>query len=188
MFKDDDFISTCDVPGPTKEEIRALLLYKADVKSNDVVVDIGCGTGGITVEFLKCGCKVYSIDKNPEAIDLTKNNIDKLIEDKYKSVILKTDGVTALKCIDNFDIAVIGGSGNDLEKILDEVDLKLNPKGRILITAILVDTKVEAINKLKDLGYNPKLVEINVSKGRILDRGIMMMANNPIAIISASKR
>ena len=68
------------------------------------------------------------------------------------------------------------------------VDEKLNSKGRILITAILVDTKVEAVNKLKELGYNPKFMEVNVSNGRILDRGILMKAENPIAIISAKKR
>ena len=45
-----------------------------------------------------------------------------------------------------------------------------------------------AVNKLKDLGYNPKFVEVNISKGRILDRGIMMISENPIAIITAKKR
>lgn len=85
------------------------------------------------------------------------------------------------------DIAVIGGSGRELETILDIVNEKLNPKGRILITSILVDTKVEAVNKLKDLNYNPQFMEINVSKGRILDRGILMKAENPIGIITASK-
>ena len=85
------------------------------------------------------------------------------------------------------DIAVIGGSGRELETILDIVNEKLNPKGRILITSILVDTKVEAVNKLKDLNYNPQFMEINVSKGRILDRGILMKAENPLGIITASK-
>lgn len=188
MFKDNDFISTCDVPGPTKEEIRALILYKSDVGSNDTVVDIGCGTGGITVEFLRFAKKVYSIDKNPDAIELTGRNIKNLIGDDSKSVLLETDGVSGLKSIDNFDIAIIGGSGNDLNNILDEVDLKLNPKGRIIITGILIDTKVEAVNKLKDLGYNPQIIEVNVSRGRVLDRGIMMMANNPIAIINSLKK
>ena len=47
------------------------------------------------------------------------------------------------------DIAVVGGSGRELEDILEIIDSKLNPKGRIIVTAILVDTKIEAINKLK---------------------------------------
>ena len=68
------------------------------------------------------------------------------------------------------------------------MDSKLNHEGRILIPCILVDTKVDAVNKLKSLGYNPKIVEVNVSKGRVIDRGIMMIARNPIAIVYAKKR
>ena len=38
MLNDMDFIKTCDVPGPTKEAIRAIILYKSAVTPNDVVV------------------------------------------------------------------------------------------------------------------------------------------------------
>lgn len=187
MIKDEDFIKSCEVPGPTKEEIRALLLYKSEVSENDVVVDIGCGTGGITTEFAKIAKEIIAIDKNPLAITITEKNISKHnIESKVK--LIENDGISGLKYINNIDIAIVGGSGNDLDEILEIINSKLNPKGRILITAILVDTKVQAINKLKDLGFNPNIIEVNISKGRVLDRGIMMIAQNPIAIISAKKR
>ena len=47
---------------------------------------------------------------------------------------------------------------------------------------------ISTINKLKDLGYNPKIMEVNVSNGRVLDRGVLMISENPIAIITAKKR
>ena len=31
MLEDNDFIKSCDVPGPTKEAIRAIILYKSEV-------------------------------------------------------------------------------------------------------------------------------------------------------------
>nr|WP_295001917.1 precorrin-6Y C5,15-methyltransferase (decarboxylating) subunit CbiT [uncultured Methanobrevibacter sp.] len=187
MLEDKDFIKSCDVPGPTKEAIRAILLYKSEVTSTDKVVDCGCGTGGITCEFSKRAGEVISIDTNPEAIEVTSKNLKKFgLGDNV--TLINDDGANALKDIDNIDIAVVGGSGRQLENILDIVDEKLNSKGRIIITAILVDTKVEAVNKLKSLGYNPKLMEVNVSNGRILDRGILMISENPIAIITAKKR
>ena len=102
--------------------------------------------------------------------------------------MINDNGSNALNDIEDIDIAIVGGSGRELENILDIVHEKLNSKGRIIITAILVDTKVEAINKLKDLGYNPQIMEVNVSNGRVLDRGIMMISENPIAIITAKKR
>ncbi|MDL2270718.1 precorrin-6Y C5,15-methyltransferase (decarboxylating) subunit CbiT [Methanobrevibacter sp. OttesenSCG-928-I08] len=187
MINDDDFIKSCDVPGPTKENIRAILLYKSMVQKEDIVVDIGCGTGGISVEFAKRAKKVIAIDKNPEAISITRQNLKKFnVSEKVQ--LIEDDGLSTIKNIDNIDIAIVGGSGNDLEEILEVIHNKLNPNGRIFITAILLDTKVQGINKLKSLGYNPKLVEINISNGRILDRGVMMISENPIAIISAKKR
>ena len=187
MLQDNDFIKSCDVPGPTKEAIRAIILYKSDVKPTDKVVDCGCGTGGITCEFSQRAGEVISIDTNPEAIEITSRNLKKFGLGENVTLI-NDDGANALNDIDNIDIAVVGGSGRQLENILDVVDEKLNSKGRIIITAILVDTKVEAIDKLKSLGYNPKIMEVNVSNGRVLDRGVLMISENPIAIITAKKR
>ena len=187
MLEDMDFIKSCDVPGPTKEAIRAIILYKSEVSSKDKVVDCGCGTGGITCEFSQRANEVISIDTNPEAIEITEKNLKKFgIGDNV--TLINDNGANALKDIDNIDIAIVGGSGRELENILNIIDAKLNSKGRIIITAILVDTKIEAINKLKELNYNPKLMEVNISNGRVLDRGVMMISENPIAIITAKKR
>ncbi|WP_295115537.1 precorrin-6Y C5,15-methyltransferase (decarboxylating) subunit CbiT [uncultured Methanobrevibacter sp.] len=187
MLEDMDFIKSCDVPGPTKEAIRAIILYKSEVSSTDKVIDCGCGTGGITCEFSQRAQEVISIDTNPEAIDITQKNLKKFgLGDNI--TLINDNGANALKDIDNIDIAIIGGSGRELENILDIIDTKLNSNGRIIITAILVDTKIEAINKLKQLNYNPKIMEVNISNGRVLDRGVMMISENPIAIITAKKR
>lgn len=187
MLEEMDFIKSCDVPGPTKEAIRAIILYKSDVKDSDNVVDVGCGTGGITCEFAQRAGTVTSIDINPEAIEMTQKNLKKFgLGDNV--TLICDDGTNALNNIDNIDIAIIGGSGRQLENIIELINSKLNSKGRIIITAILVDTKVEAVNKLKELNYNPNIMEVNISKGRVLDRGIMMMSENPIAIITAKKR
>ena len=187
MLEDMDFIKSCDVPGPTKEAIRAIILYKSEVSHTDKVVDCGCGTGGITCEFSQRAEEVISIDTNPEAIGITKKNLEKFgLGDNV--TLINDNGANALKDIDNIDIAIVGGSGRELENILDIIDSKLNSEGRVIITAILVDTKIEAVNKLKELNYNPKIMEVNISNGRVLDRGVMMISENPIAIITAKKR
>ena len=187
MLEDKDFIKSCDVPGPTKEAIRAIILYKSEVSSEDKVVDCGCGTGGITCEFSQRAKEVISIDTNPEAIEITEKNLDKFgLGDNV--TLINDNGANALKDIDNIDIAIVGGSGRELESILDIIHSKLNSKGRIIITAILVDTKIEAVHKLKELNYNPKIMEVNISNGRVLDRGVMMISENPIAVITAKKR
>src|SRR5664279_4126105 len=110
MIKDQDFIKNPNVPGPTKEEVRCIVLCKSGVKSDDSVVDIGCGTGGLTLEFAKRAKTVYSIDINPSAIETTKQNLEKHRLSENVEVI-EGDGFDVLDRIENFDLLVIGGSG-----------------------------------------------------------------------------
>ncbi len=182
MFRDSDFKTNTNVPGPTKEEIRCLVICKSKVKKEDTIVEIGCGTGGLTLEFAKRSKKVYAIDKNPDAIKLTQENLtnQQLLE---KVDLYETDALNALESLENFDVLIVGGSGGDLSSIIKKSQEKLNPHGRIIVTAILMETKTEAISTLKELGFDVEIIEVNVSKGRIVDRGTMMFSQNPIAII-----
>jgi len=187
MIPDNEFITSKDVPGPTREEIRCLVLCKAEVSSDDVVVDIGCGTGGLTLEFAKRARKVYAIDKNINAVNLTLKNLKKHGLE-HKVSIIENDALSALKEIDNIDILMIGGSGGDLPLIIEESYRKLGDSGRLLITSILLETPVEAIKTMKKLGMRIEVINVAVCRGKILERGTMMYSNNPITIISARNR
>jgi len=187
MIPDNEFITQSDVPGPTREEIRCLVLCKAEVSPDDIVVDIGCGTGGLTLEFAERARKVYAVDKNINAVNLTLENLKKHGLE-HKVSIVKNDALSALKEIDRFDILMIGGSGGDLPLIIEEGYRKLGDSGRILINSILLETPVEAIKTMKKLGMEIELINVAVFRGKILERGTMMYSNNPITIISARNR
>lgn len=183
---DEDFIKTDGVPGPTKHEIRALVISKTCLTDEDVVVDVGCGTGGLTLEFAKRAKKVFSIDINPDAIKTTRANLEKFgVANKVE--LIEEEGLQALDHIEDFTKLMIGGSGGNLQNIIEAGYLKLPVGGRIIITSIVLETATESVEMLKALGANPEVVTLNVSKGTILDRGVMMKALNPITIVSARK-
>lgn len=183
---DDEFIKTKKVPGPTKEEIRAVVLSKLKLSTEDVVVDIGCGTGGLSLEFAKRVRKVFSVDMNPDAITTTRSNLEKFgLQNKVE--LLEEEGFKALDDIEDFTKLVIGGSGGNLNNIIETGYLKLPIGGKILITSIVLETATDAVHILKELGAEPEVVTLNVSRGTLLDRGVMMRALNPITIVSARK-
>lgn len=183
---DDEFIKTEKVPGPTKEEIRALVISKMRLNDEDVVVDIGCGTGGLSVEFAKRAKRVYSIDQNPEAIKTTRANLEKFgIANKVE--LIEEEGLQALDSINDFTKLMIGGSGGNLDNIIEEGYIRLPVGGQIVITSIVLETATDSVHMLKDLGAEPEVVNLCVSKGTLLDRGVMMKALNPITIVSAKK-
>ncbi|MGC9516390.1 MAG: precorrin-6Y C5,15-methyltransferase (decarboxylating) subunit CbiT [Methanomicrobiales archaeon] len=186
MNKGIELKTSDDVPGPTKEEIRCLVMCKSLVDKDDVVLEIGSGSGGLTVEFaLKAG-KVYSIDKNPQAINLTLKNLE-LNQVIKKVEMFHGDALQEMDKIPNFDILMVGGSSGDLTPILEKGFSKLNEGGRIIITAILIETRAEAIKSLQKIGLKPSIIDVSISKGKIIERGSMMYAQNPVAIIYAYK-
>ena len=186
MIPDNEFITSEGVPGPTKEEIRCLVMCKSHASEDDVVVDIGCGTGGLTLEFAKRAKKVYAVDKNIDALNITKENLKKHDLDENVQLIHE-DAFEALKSIENIDILMIGGSGGDLSSIIKEGHNKLNENGKIIVTSILLETPVEAIKTMKNLQMTVDVVDVSISKGKIMDRGTMMIARNPITIVTGEK-
>lgn len=183
---DNEFVKSEKVPGPTKEEIRALVISKCKLRDEDVVVDIGCGTGGLTLEFAKRSQKVYSVDINPDAITTTRKNLENHgLSNKVE--LIESEGLQALSDIEDFSLVMIGGSGGSLKNIIEAAYIKLPVSGRMVITSIVLETATDSVATLKALGAKPEVVSINVSRGTMLERGVMMKALNPITIVSVKK-
>jgi len=178
------------VPGPTKEEIRIITICKARLSEGSVVIDVGCGTGGLTVEAaLQVGLKgkVYAIDEDQAAIELTRSNVEKFGV-QGSIIITRGKAPEALLGLPTADAFLIGGGGVSLRAILQTAFFKLKPNGRVVINAILLETATQSIAELKALGFKDiDIAHISVAKGKQINSGTMMMARNPITIVSASK-
>jgi cobalt-precorrin-6B (C15)-methyltransferase len=186
---DELFNQNDEVPGPTKEEIRVLTISKARLCEGSIVIDVGCGTGGLTVEAalqVAPKGKVYAIDEDQAAVDLTKSNVKKFgVQDNVVIVLGKAP--KALLTLPKADAILIGGSVS-LREVLRASGDKLNANGRIVINAILLETACTAVDELKKLGFKDVDVAlVSVAKGKQINSGTMMMARNPITIVSASK-
>ena len=106
MINDFDLLTTCDISGFLKEEIRSILIYKSDVNDSDIVLDINCGVGEISSEFSNLAQKVYAIDESPQAITISQENIKK--HGNIDNVELMNENeLSAIEKIENFDIAIL---------------------------------------------------------------------------------
>ena len=173
----------------TKEEIRTIQLSKARLKPGYTVLDIGCGSGSISIEAAiqveKTG-KVIAIDYDKNAIDLTKKNIEKfalsnvsVIHGNAKDKILELEKV---------DSIFIGGTGGDTKEIVELSQDRLNSGGRIVIGIILIETLYSVLNILEKLNFGSiDITQVTISKSKKTTKGTMMLARNPVTIISATK-
>lgn len=186
---DELFIQSDEVPGPTKEEIRVISISKARLNEGAIVIDVGCGTGGLTVEAalqISPKGKVYAVDEDEEAIKLTQSNIAKFgVEDVV--MVVRGKAPNALANLPKADVVLVGGSVS-LEDVLHTSKDLLKSNGRVVINAILMETACTAVDELKMLGFRDiDVALVSVAKGKQINSGTMMLARNPITIISATK-
>lgn len=183
LIKDDEFIrGNCPM---TKEDIRALSIWKMNLKENSTVLDVGSGTGTITVQASKISSNgvVYSIERDEDAISTTKINLDKF--DCTNVILDEGDAVEILekyiKEDKRFDSIFVGGSGGSLEKIIEMCSELLIQEGTIVMNFITLDNAYKAIEVMKKLNYIVDISQVNISKNR--GESYMMIANNPIYIV-----
>lgn len=187
LIKDSEFIrGNCPM---TKEDIRALSIWKMDLNKKSVVLDIGSGTGTITIQaaMLCTEGKVYSIEKDEEAFLVSSKNIEKF---NVRNVFIeKGEALDFLNKCENeslkFDSIFIGGSGGDLEVIIEKCDSLLKDSGTLVMNFITLNNAYKGIEKVKSLNYEVEITNVNISKNK--GKSYMMIANNPIYIVKCSK-
>ena len=184
---DEFFLREEEVP-ITKEEVRSIVISKLRLKETNSVIDIGCGSGSITVELcLQCQKgKVFGVDLDLQAVNLTKKNLEQF---KVHAEIRQGDAIDILESLPFVDGIVIGGTTGKTEELIDLSINKLNNGGRLVITTILIETMFKAMktvnesNCLKDIDFT----QVIISKGRRTKTGTMLLARNPVLVISATK-
>jgi len=173
----------------TKEEVRTIQLSKARLTPGQTVFDIGCGSGSISIEAafqIESSGKVFSIDYDSNAIELTKKNIDKFGVSNV-SVIFGNAKEKILE-LEEADAIFIGGTGGDTKEIVELSQNKLRSGGRIVIGIILIETLYSVLSILDKLPFDSvDITQVTISKSRKTTKGTMMLARNPVTIISATK-
>ena len=180
---DDDLFLRGKVP-MTKSEVRSISLSKLRLHKDAVVWDVGAGTGSVSIEaasLAKDGV-VYAIEKKDEAIDLLEQNKRKFGTDNLE--IIKGLAPEALEGLPAPTHAFIGGSSGNLKEIL-EVLLEQNPRVRVVINAIALETVAEAMQCLKSMAFTDvDIAQVSVAKGKKLGSYEMMMGQNPVWIVT----
>ena len=185
----DEFFERTEKVPITKEEVRTIQLSKARLTPGQTVFDIGCGSGSITIEAaiqVENTGKVIAIDYDSKAIELTKKNIEKFGVSNV-SVIFGNAKEKILE-LGIADVIFIGGTGGDTKEIVELCQDKLKSGGRIVIGIILIETLYSVLNILEKLQFNSvDITQVTISKSKKTTKGTMMLARNPVTIISATK-
>lgn len=183
----DELFIRGDVP-MTKREVRALTMATAELLPRHRVLDIGAGTGSLSVEAaLLCpeGAAV-ALERDPEALRLIRENASRfglanltVVEGEAPAAI--TDLAPA-----SFDCILVGGSGGRLDAILAALPGLLSPGGRVVCNTTCLETTAVVAAALRgvpwvDFGCS----QISIARGVPAGRLLRFNALNPVWITSA---
>ena len=178
----DEAFERGDVP-MTKQEVRAAVLAKLAVRPEDILWDVGAGTGSVSVELALAAPRgrVYAVECRPEGCALIKANREKF---RTRNLVL-VEGLSpdALSDLPAPDAVFIGGSKGSLAAIVDAA-LDKNPDARICVSAIALESLSAAVAALTAKGRTVQVSQIAVSRAKVVGGLHLMMAQNPIYLIT----
>lgn len=181
-MKDEEFIKE-NVP-ITKREVRNSAILELKLKNGGIFYDVGGGTGSVSVAVSKASpfIDIYTIERKENACKVIGQNFA-----KHKVInghLIKGIAPKALEDLPPADYAFIGGSAGNLESII-EVLISKNPKMRIVITALTLETVCEIKNILEKFNIeNWDGRQIQVNEIRSLGSYNALTAQNPIFLFS----
>ena len=168
----------------TKREVRAAAMGLLEIGADDLLWDVGAGTGSVSVEMalLARRGKVFAVEEKPEACALIRENGRKFGVSGNLEV-MEGRAPEALEQLPAPDAVFVGGSGGELPEILRLIR-RLSPRARICVSAIALETVHLALETLTELGDEVHVTQLAVSRAKGVGRLHLMMAQNPIFLIT----
>ena len=165
----------------TKFNIRILTIGYLEIQVGDRFLDVGGGTGSISIEASLQGAKVWTIEREEKAIDIIKAN-----DNKFKTNINIIHGEAKKDLPEiSFNKCFVGGSRGQLEEIFKYLDKHLDNNGILcgnFITLNNLNEFIELMNK-----YSYKDMETQLIQTSATDRIGLLKGENPIFIVKGVK-
>ncbi len=169
----------------TKDEVRAATLHRLRLPAAGVFWDIGGGSGSVSLEAARLNpeLSIYTVEKKPEE----QNNIRANIRNAavYNIHLISGEAPEALTGLPAPDRIFIGGSGQQLESVIEAAVACLPVGGRIVINAVLATTETTALACLQRLHLQVASSTLAVTRREYPDGEIRIF--NPITLITGDK-
>jgi precorrin-6Y C5,15-methyltransferase (decarboxylating) len=148
--------------------------------------DIGAGSGSVSIEATRITRlrQVVAVEKDADRYSDLVENIRRF----QCSGILPVHG-NASQVLPNFpdpDRVFVGGTGGDLESILEEVVKRLRPKGRVVQTIVTLDNLDSVRYFWRGKPFETSIVQLQVNRSVPIGKTIRFDALNPVFIITNS--
>lgn len=173
----------------TKREVRAVALYSLGLRIDSLVWDIGAGTGSISVEagLIAGQGRVYAIERDLESLPLLEQNIARWGGSNVQ--IVAGEAPQVLAELPDPDSVFIGGSGGNLDLIIDVAAGRLKSGGHLVINLAVLERTQSAFHRLKALGLSAEMVMVHAARGKEMpDDTVRLESLNPVFVLTGKRK
>jgi len=168
--------------GPTKPEVRSVLLGKLDLSEADHFAEVGSCTGAVTIEAARRAGRVTALERKANRLEVTEKNLTANEELLAADVELRNaEAPEGLP--DDADALFLGGSRN-FEAVLDHaVETEVD---RIVMNVSRLEVAGRATQAFRDRGILEEVVQFQVSHGYELAGATSFNSDNPVYMLVGS--
>ena len=185
-LSDATFLSFPDRPGlMTKREIRPLILAELALKPQQIIWDLGAGTGAVAIEIARLfpTSQVYAIEKTAMGVSLIEQNCERLA----------VTNVTAIqgKAPDHLPSSVtpdrifIGGSGGNMREILRVCDEGLAVNGRMVVALATLENLEIARQWFREHQWRDRVLQVQIARSLNIAHLTRLSPLNPVTLLTA---
>lgn len=150
----------------TRREVRGVVFSLLGLRPGEVFWDVGAGSGAVAMEawtLVRPGGRVFAVERDPEAARMVRENARRL----GRAVrVVEGEAPEALEDLPTPDAVFVGGSGGRLGEIVAAVGERLRRGGRVVVSAITLETLEEARRSLAARGWEAEITSVQVSHSR----------------------
>jgi precorrin-6Y C5,15-methyltransferase (decarboxylating) CbiT subunit len=171
----------------TKRDARILTLSRLGCRKNQVLWDIGAGSGSISIEAARFypGIEVYAVEKNRERFTQLEKNIKKFHAAGVHAI--SGNAPSALKKLPCPHNVFVGGSGGNLSAILQEVKKSISKNGNLVVNCITITTLSQVLQILKKWQWNYTAASVQIAHLSAGDQPEIFRAENPLFIVHGTE-
>jgi cobalt-precorrin-6B (C15)-methyltransferase len=163
--------------GPTKPEVRSVLMGKLGLGPGDHFVEVGSCTGAVTVEAARAAGQVTALERKAERLEATEEN---LAANPTSADVELRHAEAPDHVPEDADALFLGGSRN-FEAVLDRaVETGI---GRVVMNVSRLEVAGRAVDAFRERDLLKEVVQFQVSHGYELAGATTFDSENPVYML-----
>jgi cobalt-precorrin-6B (C15)-methyltransferase len=164
------------LPGTaTQEENIYIAMGKLNIQPGSVFLDIGCGSGAVSLVASRFTDRIFGIDARAEAVEISKTTVP-----TGEFFLGKASEI--LPQLPSIDRCFIGGT-RQIDEFFPRLIEKAAPGCVIVVDLARIGIAAQVAAMMKEAGIFQELIQIHISQGYELAGDIALKPVNPIFMV-----